>query len=153
MNNVISKAISLITDDKASCVVIRNGQIEELIHASGIAPVMKLYNEGTLKDAFIVDKIIGKAAAMILTHGEISGCYGVTMSSAAVEWLKDHHVSYEYGSCVSKIINRTGDGICPMEQTVQMLNDEKEAIAALQRKMNELRAAAANVKNTKEESL
>ena len=93
-----------------------------------------------LKNAFVVDKIIGKAAAMVLTRAGVKGCYGMTMSAAALQWLKKHNIAAEYETCVEAIINRTGDGICPMEQTVKETEDAEEAIVLLKKKLEELRS-------------
>jgi hypothetical protein len=107
----------------------------------GIGPVLKLYDEGSLKGAFVVDKIIGKAAAMIMTEGGVKQCYGLTMSRAAYDWLAGHGVKADYRECVDVIINRAGDGMCPMEETVLDLDDAKEGIEALRRKRAELMAS------------
>ena len=136
--SAVLMALSMIAENKASCVVVKRNEITETINARGIAPILKLYENGTLKDAFIVDKIIGKAAAMLMTLGEIKGCYGVTMSQSAIDWLTKKGIPFEYRFCTDKIINRTGDDICPMEKTVQSLNDEKDALEAVKKKIAEL---------------
>lgn len=137
--SAVHSAINLITEGTASCVVLKDNTIIKTQCDRGIGPVIRLYESGLLADAFVVDKIIGKAAAMVLTLGGVKGCYGVTMSVAAVQWLKEHHVSVQYDKCVEAIINRTGDGICPMEQTVKDIDDPEVALKALKAKMEELR--------------
>jgi riboflavin transporter FmnP len=134
----VISAIHLIEQKKVACVVIRNGVIECAEMGRGIGPVLKLYDEGVLKDAYVVDKIIGKAAAMILTQGGVKGCYGLTMSRAAYDWLATHGVKVDCRECVDVIINRAGDGMCPMEETVLNIDDAEEGIEALRRKRAEL---------------
>lgn len=136
----VQSAIHLIEQNTAACVVIRGGVIERTEMGRGIGPVLKLYDEGTLAGAFVVDKIIGKAAAMIMTEGGIKQCYGLTMSRAAYDWLTGHGVKADYRECVDVIINRAGDGMCPMEETVLNVDDAKEGIEALRRKRAELMA-------------
>lgn len=140
--SAVHSAINLITEGTASCVVIKENTIVKTQCDRGIGPVIRLYESGILKDAFVVDKIIGKAAAMVLTLGGIKGCYGVTMSASAVKWLKEHHVTVQYETCVEAIVNRTGDGICPMEQTVQEIENADIALTALREKMAELRSVS-----------
>ena len=137
----VQSAIHLIEQNTAACVVILGGVIERTELGRGIGPVLKLYDEGALKDAFVVDKIIGKAAAMILTEGGVKRCYGLTMSRAAYDWLTAHGVKADFRECVDVIINRAGDGMCPMEETVLNMNDAKEGIEALRRKRAELIAS------------
>jgi hypothetical protein len=134
-------AIHLIEQDAAACVVIRDGVIERTEMGRGIGPVLKLYDEGALESAYVVDKIIGKAAAMILTEGGVKGCFGLTMSRAAYDWLRAHGVKTGYRECVDVIINRAGNGMCPMEETVLNIDDAKEGIEALRQKRAELMAA------------
>ncbi|MBQ3029342.1 MAG: DUF1893 domain-containing protein [Lachnospiraceae bacterium] len=139
--SAIRSAINLISEGTASCVVLKDNTIVKTQCDRGIGPVIRLYESGILKDAFVVDKIIGKAAAMVMTLGGVKGCYGVTMSASAVAWLKAHQVSVQYETCVEAIINRKGDGICPMEQTVKEIEDEETALVALKEKIAELRNA------------
>lgn len=134
----IRSALRLIEQDTVACAVIFGDVIARTERGRGIGPILKLHDEGELKGAYVVDKIVGKAAAMIMTHGGVQGCYGVTMSRAAKEWLGAHGVEVACGKLVDVIINREGNGLCPMEQTVQNINDEAEAIEAVRQKRAEL---------------
>lgn len=137
--DAIKSAINIIQEDRASCIIIKNNIIVKAELGSGIAPLIDLYEGGILKDSFVVDKIIGKAAAMVITLGGVKGCYGITVSKAAINWLESHNVSVKYDHCVESINNRTGDGMCPMEQTVAKISDATEAVTALKNKIKELR--------------
>lgn len=136
--SALRSAVNLISEGSASCVVIRDNTIVKTEYDRGIGPILRLYESGVLKNAFVVDKIIGKAAAMVLTQAGVRGCYGMTMSKAALQWLKSHDVTVEYETCVDVIMNRAGNGICPMEQTVKDSSDAGEAILLLRKKMEEL---------------
>ena len=137
--DAIKSAINIIQEDRASCIIIKNNIIVKAELGSGIAPLIDLYEGGILKDSFVVDKIIGKAAAMVITLGGVKGCYGITVSKSAINWLESHNVSVKYDHCVELISNRTGDGMCPMEQTVDKITDATEAVTALKNKIKELR--------------
>lgn len=137
--DTLRSAVNLIREGTASCVVIRENRIIRTSTGTGIAPVIELYEEGALKDASVVDKIVGKASAMVLALGGAKGCYGVTMSKTAEAYLKAHQVSAAWDSLVETIANRAGDGVCPMEQTVRELDDPAEGLAALRKKLEELR--------------
>ncbi len=139
--NMLLSAINLISQGTASCVVIKDNTIVRTELERGIGPVIKLYEEGMLEGAFVVDRIVGKASAMILTLGGVKACYGMTMSRKAYQWLVEHGVQVNYGTKVEAIINRSGDGVCPMELTVQAITDEKEALAAVKKRVEELRRA------------
>ena len=55
------------------------------------------------------------------------------------EILEKYNIPYEYKTLVDKIINRTGDDICPMEKTVQDVDDPKIAYELLDAKIKSLR--------------
>lgn len=136
--NAGCSAINLISQGTASCVVIKDNTIVRTELGRGIGPIIRLYEEGVLEGAFVVDRIVGKASAMILTLGGVKACYGMTMSQTAYQWLVEHGVQVDYETKVEAIINRKGDGVCPMELTVQTITDEKEALAAVKKKVEEL---------------
>ncbi len=135
--NAIESAKNLIAREKACCVVIRKGRIVNIETGMGIRPLIAMYEQGLLQDAVVVDKIVGKAAAMLLVLGGARACHGRTVSQSAVDYLRAHRIAVTYEECVPHIINRTGDGICPMEQTVMDLNDPQEALEAVKNKLAE----------------
>jgi hypothetical protein len=45
----------------------------------------------------------------------------------------------EYETLADYIVNRSGDGICPMEEAVIDIDDPTEALAAVKRRLEELR--------------
>lgn len=137
--SAILSAINLIDQDTAACVVIKDNTLVRTEYGRGIGPLLCLYDSGLLKNAVVVDKVIGKASAMILSQGGASECYGITVSKGAVDWMKARHIPFSYRTCVDSITNRTGHGICPMEQTVASIDNSEEGLTALRKKLEELR--------------
>ncbi len=133
-------ALHLIEQGTASCVVIRSGVIERTELGRGVGPLLKLHDEGALQGAYVVDKIVGRAAAMILSDGGASGCYGVTMSRGALEYLTKRGIAARYTMLTETIINREGTGMCPMETTVLAIEDAAAGVAAVREKREELMA-------------
>ena len=129
--DALQSAKNLIARDKATCVVIKNDRIVNIEHGSGIAPIISLYDEGLIRDAVVVDKKIGKAAAMILALGGVRSCYGVAVSRSAVEFMESVGIPLEFERCTDHIVNRTGDGVCPMEKAVADISDPEEALLAV----------------------
>ena len=139
MEQAVASALQLLRDGQAACVVLRDGEIVRAETGMGVAPMIRLYEDGALQGAYVVDKIVGKAAAMLMTLGGVSGCYALTVSRAALDWFSGHDIPVEYEVCAEYIVNRTSDGMCPMEQTVKELTDATEALTALKQKIAELR--------------
>ncbi|HQQ89280.1 MAG TPA: ECF transporter S component [Oscillospiraceae bacterium] len=138
--DTLRSAVNLIREGTATCVVIRENRIVRTGTGMGIGPVIQLYEEGALEDVSVVDKIVGKAAAMVFVLGGAKSCYGVTMSKSAEAYLTAHHISTASDTLVEIITDRTGGGICPMEQAVMEIDDPAEGLAALKKRLEELRS-------------
>lgn len=112
----------------------------------GISPMIRLIEEGRdLHGYAAADIIVGKAAAMLFIKVGIREVYSEVMSRAGYDCLQQHDIPCAYGKLTEKIINRKGDGICPMEQTVALIDDPEEGTIALQQRMMELRKGAEHV--------
>lgn len=106
----------------------------------GIGPIINPMKEDIyyFEDAIVVDKVIGKATAMLLILSKVKYIYAYVLSEKAKEILEYYHISYDCEKVVPYIINRTHDGMCPMEKTVYDMNDLDEAFIALKHKQSEL---------------
>lgn len=98
----------------------------------GISPMMRLIAEGKdLKGYAVADIIVGKAAAMLFVKAGIVSVYGKTMSKSGKAYLEANGIHATYNILTERIINRAGTDICPMEKTVEKINDVDEAYKAL----------------------
>ena len=137
--NEVASAINLINEGTAACVVLRDGCIIHSEKGDGIAPIIRAYELSQLKGTLVVDKIVGKAAAMVMTLGEVSSVHGKVMSRAGMEYLVSHGIEASADEVVETIENRRKDGMCPMEETVLFIDDPREALDALKNKIESLR--------------
>jgi len=142
-SEAFERARQMIKDNEASCVLIKNNVIIHAAKGSGVAPLIKIYEETPcmLKGAFVVDRIIGKAAAAILLLGEAEKAYGEVMSNSARAYLSSRNFKFGYGRCVDIISNRTGNGICPLEKSVLEIDDPEAAYHVLKETIARLRSA------------
>ena len=143
-SGVLLEALKLINQGKSSCVIIRGCSIIHTADGRGVSPLLKAYaNEPEiLLNAFVVDKIIGKAAAMILVLGRVSRVYGLIMSAAGREYLERHGITAEFGRCVDVIKNRELNGTCPIEKSVIDIDDPREGLTAMNAAIKELMNSA-----------
>jgi len=98
----------------------------------GVKDLLTLVTESpeTLKGALIADKAVGKAAAACMVMGGVKRVHADVMSEPALALLRQHGVEAEYGTLVDHIINRTGDGWCPMER---LSRDESDPAVIIQK--------------------
>lgn len=104
---------------------------------TGIRPIL-LPMTGDLhffKGLAVADKIIGKASAMLLCLSGVKEVYTPVLSMAGKEIFDKYSVSCEYDTLADYIVNRKGDGMCPMEMTVKDIDDLQEAFEALKKKL------------------
>jgi ferredoxin len=118
-----------------SLVVARRGVICDICDDRGIAPAMAMLDAGKLKDAFVVDKIVGRAAAAIFIAGGVKKVYASVMSAAAKELLAKCGVEAAADEVAGTIVNRDKTGMCPMESAVRDLQDVKEMVETLRKAM------------------
>lgn len=130
----------LIRDSKAECVLMKDGVIIYQVRGRGINPLLDVYDQhkDLMADAVIVDKVVGKAAAMIAICGKAKHVHGELMCEDAVEILNRHNITSSYTLLVPQILNRKRDGLCPMELTVQKIDDPAQGVTALRQKVKEL---------------
>lgn len=92
---------------------------------SGIKPIINKLNDDIcyFKGLTVADKIVGKASAMLLVLSGVKEVNAVVLSKAGKSILDKHNIEYTYEELSEYIINRKGDGMCPMEETVKDIDD------------------------------
>lgn len=129
---MLQTAIDLLHREDLTCVIC--GREETMkFRLRGIRPMTDTLRDrpAVLNGAYIADRIIGKAAAMLAVAGGAHAVYGEVMSEAGLQMLLEHGVEARYGTLTSAILNRENTGLCPMEQTVQTIDDPQAALPAL----------------------
>ena len=101
-------------------------------------PILDLYNndKSILKNAIVADKVIGKAAALILKEANIKELYAELISENAIELLDKTNIKYRYNKKVREIRNRDNTDICPMEELALESNNADELIEKIKEKFN-----------------
>ena len=136
----VAEARRMIAGGGVSFVVIRDGKIVHSADGRGVKPVLSLLDTKPelLKNAIAVDKIIGKAAALLLVLGGTKRVYGELMSESAYCFLAQRGVAAQYGRKIDVISNRTGNGICPLEKSVMDTDDPQLGCERLKQTVAEL---------------
>lgn len=88
-----------------------------------------------LRGAAVADKVVGRAAAMLMIYGGVSEAFCEVISRGALITLEDAGIKVSYINTCVAVSNRRGDGICPMEKAVSPIKDPAEAYRLLREKV------------------
>ncbi|MCL2383722.1 MAG: DUF1893 domain-containing protein [Oscillospiraceae bacterium] len=128
---MLNQIKELINDNKYSCVIVKNDELIYAVSGRGIKPLLTFYlnNKEEMVGAFLADKVIGKAAALIAVDGRITSVYANMMSKSALELLKKNNIQVEYNILVNNILNRDKTDICFIEKAVMHCEDIEQGIS------------------------
>lgn len=129
----------ILTENNCTFVAVNNSETRISV-LRGVAPIIKLIDEEPefLNGACVADKVIGKAAAILLYKYGVKEIYTPLTSDHAIKYLSNKNIKFEYNEKTEHIINRTKTDMCPMEKAVLYTNDETEAEQLIRNKIKEL---------------
>ena len=110
-------AIETLHRENCSCVILKDNETSAF-RGPGISDLLRILKTepDKLKDAFVADKVIGKAAAALLILGEVEGVYADLISESAIKLLRRYHIEVTFAEQIAVILNRAKDDVCPMEK-------------------------------------
>ena len=88
--------------------------------------VCLIEKRGELKGATVVDKIVGRAAALLMTLGKVKNVYTPLASETAKSVLDEAGIELSANRMIPYITNRDKTCMCPMEK---MANESESAEA------------------------
>lgn len=88
----------------------------------------KEYNLSSFSAA---DRVIGRGAAFLYAKMKIREVHGLVMSEKAKEIFELYSVPCSCDTLVPCIINRKGDGMCPVEKATENINDYEKAYSVI----------------------
>lgn len=98
----------------------------------GIKPLIDIIESGEDVRGYVAaDRIVGKAAALLYAYMGVSEVYAVVASESAATVCAQYGIKLAYSALTREIINRKGDGICPMEAAVRDIDEPEEAYKTL----------------------
>ena len=114
----MKELIDILHDEGLTLVVKSSDGVIHRYTQRGVKDLLTLVTEmpEILKDALIADKAVGKAAAACMVMGGAKQVHADVMSEPALALLQAHGIEADYSTLVDHIINRAGDGWCPMER-------------------------------------
>lgn len=122
-------------------LVVRSGSAISTYDGRGVADLHRLLHESraTLHDADVADKVVGKAAAALMIEGGVSRLHALTISRPALDLLHGSGVETTYDELVDHIVNRAGNGWCPMELRCRDCRTTEECLAQIDDFLNSIK--------------
>ena len=132
----LNKAKALLESEGYTCVLCREDSVYSSRHR-GVKPLMELLDTD-VSGFSAADKVVGKATALLYCLLGIRQLHAKVISDAAIELLQSHGITAQWERRVPYIINRTGDGRCPMELATEHISDPALAPDAIRAKLQQL---------------
>lgn len=119
--------IGYLFAEKCSCV-IRNGKDIRVFRERGVKDLYRLLKEEPefLKGAFVADKVVGKAAAVLMILGGVKELFAGVASFPALELCRKTGLRVGCIHEVPYIVNRMQTGWCPLEIRCKNLETPEE---------------------------
>lgn len=128
----LNKAKTIRDDERQTLVVIRDLKTLYKSIDRGIKPLyLALTQNRDFVGASAADKVVGKAAAMLMAELEIKSLHTYIISESALSYLQDKGIMVSYDDKVDFIENRAKDGKCPMELIAGDTDDVKTLLIRL----------------------
>lgn len=110
-------------------IVVKKGDKVFTSSDRGVKPLLHLLEneKDFLKGASVADKVVGKAAALLMVLGGVKEVHTGVISEPAAEVFEKHNITFFFDMKVERIINRKGDGLCPMETLCIDVEEPSEA--------------------------
>lgn len=125
MIHSLENAKQILSQGGYTCVLCKGEKIFTS-NERGVKPlVLWRKSENSFLGFSAADKVVGKGAAFIYVLLGVSAVYANVISLPALEVLQAHGIYVEYREAVSHIINRRGDGFCPVETAVSSVAIDK----------------------------
>ncbi len=115
--------------ENLSLVIVRAGKILFESNLRGVAGLIRAIDDlgPRLSSASVADKVVGRAAALLLAYSHIGEVYAGIISNDGLAALLEYGVKAEYGRLVPKIMNQQGRDLCPLEKLSTTINSPSEA--------------------------
>ena len=116
-------------DQGASVALAKGGALLASAEGHGVVPLLTVLRAigDDARGASAADKVVGRSVAMVMYDAGIVRVHASVASRSAAEYLGDCKVPLTYDHLVEFITDRTGKGLCPVEQ-VSLGRDDAHAV-------------------------
>jgi hypothetical protein len=139
----MNKYLEYLERTGKSLIIYRKGEIIFQSDKKGIRPhliAIERLGREALQGTVMVDKIVGRAAALLIMYSGASEVHAALISSGGKELFQKMGVVFTFNEETEAIKVKEGKIFCPFEKMVQGITDPEEAYRKIVAKMKELSA-------------
>lgn len=127
--------------EKLNLMVVQGGLVVYSSRGEGLSPLIDAVGSGKgyLQDALVIDRVVGRAAALVMCYGKSKYVFAELMSEAALQVLDACGLDYAYERLVPRILNEDSTDLCPFEMLIEGVSDPEEGYRLISEKVRALR--------------
>ncbi len=132
MTGNLRNALTILKEN-SSKLVLTDGNTVYSSDVRGVYSLLNLIEDGehNLPDFSAADKVVGRGAALLYAKMNIKEVYALVLSEKAKEIFDLYGIPFYYDTLAPYIINRNGDGMCPVEKATENISDKEEAYSVI----------------------
>ena len=141
MNSDTARAREILQSGGYTCVLCKG---EKNYHSNdkGVKPLIGFLESGNSFCGFsAADKTIGAGAAYLYVLLGVKDVWTGLLSVKAKKILAENGISVSFETLVPEILNRSWDGICPIEKAVKGADSPENALSIIREAISKLRKA------------
>ena len=128
-DQVLTSYIKRLDEEKLNLIIIKNRKDIFKSSKKGMVPLLDaIENLGLpkLSNSIVIDKLVGKAAALIICFFKAREVQTKILSVKARDVLEKYEIKHSSYTVIPKIMNKSGIDICPFEKAVSETQDPTE---------------------------
>lgn len=127
MNNILEFAREKMNNGNYTCVIISSDK-EYAFYERGVKPLLELLKtKNNFSEAVAADKVVGAGAAHLYVLLGVRALWANVISVCAEKILNKNGIEVFSKERVDNIVNREGNGICPIEAAVLDVENSQAA--------------------------
>jgi len=133
MRTDLNLARQRLDNKNLSLVIAKEGRVLFETEAHGISGLLDAIKTlgNSMVDSSVADRIVGRAAALLLVYSGVAAVFAVTVSNGGIKVLETNNIFIEFVRRVPRILDSKRVDVCPFERLVAESSDPREAYEEL----------------------
>jgi len=134
----LESPISILDQRGLSLLILKGGETIYSSREGGMLPLLEAIEQlglRALADSTVVDRLVGRASALLISYFNAKEVYTRLLSRRAIEILEKHGIAYAAERVVNTIRNKEDTDMCPFEKMVLTIDNPKEGYRKLKNEL------------------